>query len=313
MSPTSYLTAPPRDEWRSYLTSPLVGPTPDSAVAVRLTGGMNEPVSEMDSSSVLLSANLGFLWTELALPDAIRAAAASGFDAVECHAPYHVDPVEIREALDETGLRMVSLNTRAGDLGAGERGLAAVPDRSTDARAAIDEAVTYAAEVGCRHVHVMAGIAEGPTARSTFVDNLTYAGGRAEAVGVGVLIEPINQRDVPGYFLSTVEDAAAIAVEAGPNVRVMFDCYHVQIGQGDLVRRFEQHLPSIGHVQFASVPDRAEPDRGEVAYDWLLPRLYELGYRGFVGAEYRPAMSTEAGLAWLQAYDEAVQSPPPKR
>lgn len=270
---------------------------------------MGELAAATTTPAVHFSANLGFLWRELSLPAAIRAAAANGFGAVECHAPYDTDPDEVRSALAETELTMVSLNTRAGDLAAGERGLAAVPDRSPDARAAIDEAVAYAAAVGCQQVHVMAGIADGPVARSTYIGNLVYAGERAEAEGVGVLIEPINQRDMPGYFLSAVEDAASIATEAGPNVRIMFDCYHVQIGQGDVARRFEAHLPRIGHVQFASVPDRAEPDRGEVSYGWLLPRFYQLGYTGFVGAEYRPTTTTEAGLGWLHTFDLAAPSP----
>jgi hydroxypyruvate isomerase len=232
-------------------------------------------------------------------------AAVAGFDAVECHVPFDTDPVEIRTALAATGLSMVSLNTRSGDPAAGERGLAAVVGRTADARALIDEAVAYATSIGCGNVHVLAGVASGPEAYSTYVENLAYAGEQAEEVGVGILIEPINQRDMPGYFLSSIDDASAIAAAAGPNVRVMFDCYHVQIEHGDLLRCFEQHLPSIGHVQFASVPDRCEPDRGEVDYGWILPRFYEAGYAGFVGAEYRPSDSNgsvEAGLDWLQHF-----------
>jgi hydroxypyruvate isomerase len=149
----------------------------------------------------------------------------------------------------------------------------------------------------------MAGIAEGAAARVTLTHNLAYASEQARHRGIGVLIEPINQRDMPGYFLSEVELAAELATEAGPNVRIMFDCYHVQIGQGDLLRRFERALPMIGHVQFASVPDRGEPDGGEVDYGWLLPRLYNAGYKGLVGAEYRPNGSTEAGLGWMRRFD----------
>ncbi len=300
MSPTSYLTAPPRVEWRHQRTSPLESPTPDSVVPVRLTDGMSDSAT---APPLRFSANLGYLWTELALPDGIRAAAVAGFDAVECHAPYDTDPADVGLALAETGLTMVSLNTRPGDVAAGERGLAAVPGRTHDARAAIDEAIGYAAAIGCGQVHVMAGIAEGPSARSTYLDNLAYAGERANADGVGILIEPINQRDMPGYFLTTVEDAATIATEAGPNVRIMFDCYHVQISQGDVLRRFETHLPLVGHVQFASAPDRAEPDGGEVDVGWLLPRFAEAGYSGFLGAEYRPSSATtEASLGWLSGF-----------
>ena len=269
-----------------------------------------DKVEAKSETKVRFSANLGFLWTELALPDAVRAAATAGFDAVECHFPYDIDPVEVRAALEETGLPMVGLNTRTGVAGESEAGLAAVPSRQDDARGLIDQAVTYAAAIGCANVHVMAGRASGPDARSAFVENLTYAALSAANAGVGILIEPINQRDMPGYFLSSVDLAADIVAEvnanAAPsqpaNVAIMFDCYHVQIIQGDLLRCFEQHAASIGHVQFAAVPSRGEPDDSEVDYRWLLPRLYDAGYCGHVGAEYRPASTTEAGLGWLSAF-----------
>lgn len=265
------------------------------------------PRGETEPSPVRLSANLGFLWTELDLPDAVRAACDAGFAAVECHFPYDVDPGRVRDALDETGLPMIGLNTRTGE---GELGLTAVPGRSDEARSLIDQAITYAGAVGCANVHVMAGRAEGPEARSTYVHNLTYAALAGAAAGVGILIEPINRRDMPGYFLSEVELAAEVveevAANAAPgseaNVAVMFDCYHVQIAQGDLLRRFEAHRPVIGHVQFAAVPSRHEPDRGEIDFSWLLPQLYAAGYDGFVGAEYRPAAATGDGLGWMRAF-----------
>lgn len=250
-----------------------------------------------------LSANLGFLWTELPLPEAIGAAATAGFGAVECHWPYELDPTAVRAALAETGVPMVGLNTRRGDPARpdpGDFGLAAVPGREAEARAGIDEAVAYAAAIGCANVHVMAGRAEGPDARRAFTANLAYAADQALPHGVGILIEPINSRDAPGYFLSRLEDAATIVAEVrAPNLTIMFDCYHLQIMGGDLLRRFEAHLPLIGHVQFAGVPDRAEPDRSEVDYRWLLPRMVEAGYTGWFGAEYRPAAATADGLGWL--------------
>lgn len=260
-----------------------------------------------------LSANLGFLWTELALPDAIRSAARAGFEAVECHFPYAVDPADVNAALAETALPMVVLNTRPGDPATGESGLAALPGRETDARAAIDEAVDYAAAINCANVHVMAGKAQGPDARAAYIENLTYAAERAGAADLGVLIEPINQRDMPGYFLSDIETAVEIAVEittaitgdgpasptAAGHVRVMFDCYHVQISQGDLVRRFAAACDHIGHVQFAGVPSRQEPDRGELNYPWLFHQFREAGYSGHFGAEYRPVTNTAAGLDWM--------------
>jgi len=249
------------------------------------------------------SANLGFLWTELALPEAIAAAAAAGFDAVECHWPYAVAAGETAAALSVAGLTMVGLNTVRGDLAAGDNGLAALAGRAGEARAAIDQAVDYAAETGTLSVHVMAGIAEGGKAKKTFLDNLAYAAERARAHGIGILIEPLNHRDAPGYFLKRSDDAAALIGELGePNVRMMFDCYHVQIMEGDLTRRLERHLPLIGHIQIAAVPSRREPDEGEIAYERLIAEIDGLGYAGFIGAEYRPRGTTEEGLGWLGTF-----------
>lgn len=248
---------------------------------------------------VKLSANLGFLWTELALPDAIATAAAAGFSAVECHWPYDVRPDDVNVALADAGVPMVGINTRRGGA-SGDFGLAAVPGREVEAAAGIDEAVDYAAAIGCANVHVMAGRAEGPDAHRTYLANLTRACERGASSGVGVVIEPLNHRDAPGYFLSGLEQAAAIAGEVGaPNLRIMFDCYHLQIMGGDLLRRFEAHLPLVGHVQFAGVPSRGEPDGSEVDYRWLLPAMAAAGWSGWFGAEYRPATTTDAGLGWL--------------
>ncbi|MEM8841986.1 MAG: TIM barrel protein [Pseudomonadota bacterium] len=249
------------------------------------------------------SANLGFLWTGLSLPEAIRRAAGAGFDAVECHWPFDEDPGAVRAALEETGLPMLGLNTLRGDVAAGEAGLAAVPGRYARAREVIDQAVAYAARIGARNVHVMAGVASGGQARATYCENLAYAAERAGAEGIGILIEPINTRDIPGYHLNLVEDGADVIARVGQdNVRLMFDCYHVQIMQGDLIRRIETHLDVIGHLQFAAAPSRAEPDTGEVAYDWLIPAVAALGYDGYWGAEYKPAGTVEDGLGWLGAY-----------
>jgi hydroxypyruvate isomerase len=257
---------------------------------------------------VRLSANLGFLWTDLPLPDAIRAAADAGFDAVECHFPYDVDPAAITAAVAQTGLPMLGLNTAPGSTPTGSSGLAAVPGHEPETRRLIDQAVDYAATIGCAHVHVMAGRASGPAARVTYLSNLEHAVSRADDADVRVVIEPINQRDMPGYFLSEVEQAADVIAEitGTPStdppapLGIMFDCYHVQITQGDLLRRFEAHLPLIGHVQFAGVPQRGEPDDSEVDYAWLLTRFVAAGYSGYAGAEYRPATTTEAGLGWMQ-------------
>ncbi|MEM0922921.1 MAG: TIM barrel protein [Pseudomonadota bacterium] len=249
------------------------------------------------------SANLGFLWTDRDLPVAIRAAKAAGFDAVECHFPYDQPPDAVTEALAETGLPMLGLNTVRGDLAAGDFGLSALPGRVDEAHAAIDQAIAYATQIGAAQIHVMAGKAEGQAARAVYRDNLAYAADRAAEEGRGILIEPINTRDVPGYHLHFAEDGAEIVSSLGrDNLRLMFDCYHTQIMQGDLIRRIQALLPVIGHIQIAGVPDRGEPDQGEVAYDRLLPAIAQMGYEGYFGAEYRPADSPEAGLGWLSAF-----------
>lgn len=251
------------------------------------------------------SANLGFLFTELDLPDAIRAAAKAGFDAVECHFPYAFDPADVSAALRETGLPMLGLNTLPGDLSAGDFGLAALADREEEARAEITRAVDYAAAIGAGAVHVMAGKTDGGTAaRAMYHANLGFACDLAAKHGITILIEPINHRDVPGYHLSRVEQAAAIIAEMDrPNLRLMFDCYHTQIMQGDLTRRLETHLPIIGHVQIAAVPDRGEPDLGEVDFGWLMRKLADMGHDRPVGAEYKPRSgNTGDGLGWLTEF-----------
>lgn len=249
------------------------------------------------------SANLGFLWTDLALPDAIRAAARAGFDAVELHWPYAVDPGAVRQALDETGLPILGLNTAKGDTAAGEFGLSALPGREGDARAAIDQALAYATVVGARAIHVMAGKTDAPEARGTFVANLRYAADRAAPSGITILLEPLNLQDVPGYVLSDNATAAAIIDEAGRDtIRIMFDCYHVGRSGRPILGEFEAYRGRIGHVQFAAVPDRGEPDQGDVDFASLLPQLAARGYVKPFGAEYKPRGATDQGLGWLTAW-----------
>lgn len=251
---------------------------------------------------VKFSANLGFLWRELALPEAIRAAARAGFDAVECHWPFDVPMDQVRAALDETGLPMLSLNTVRGKVEQGDTGLAALPGRETEARAAIDQAIGYARAVGALAVHVMAGDSAGDAARETFLANLRHATDRAAPHGIKILIEPLSRRDWPGYFLQTTDQAADIVASVGAsNLRLMFDCYHVQIMEGDLTRRLTALMPVIGHVQIAAVPDRGPPDHGEVDYRHVLGVLENLGYERPIGAEYRPSGPTEAELGWMAA------------
>lgn len=244
------------------------------------------------------SANLGFLWAELSLPDAIRAANAAGFDAVECHWPYDTPAEQVRQALSETGLPMLGLNTHRGE--SGENGLAALPGRADEARAAVDQALSYAAAIDCRNVHVMAGFAAGATARASFVETLRYACTQAAPLGKTILIEPLNHYDAPGYFLQTTDQAADIIDDvAAPNLRLMFDCYHVQLMEGDVTNRLTRLMPIIGHIQFAGVPDRGVPDQGELNYSHIFNHIESLGYRDPLGAEYTPGGPTEPTLGWL--------------
>lgn len=244
------------------------------------------------------SANLGFLWTELALPDAIHAAKASGFAAVELHWPYDVPTDAVRAALEETGLPVLGLNTRRGDVGAGENGLSALPGREAEARAAIDEGLAYARAIGCSALHVMAGFASGEAAERCFAANLRYACDAAK--GMTILIEPLNRYDAPGYFLSTTTQAVAIIEAVGAdNLKLMFDCYHVQLMEGDLTHRLERLLPQIGHIQCASVPDRGPLASGEISYAHLCGVIDDLGWTMPLGAEYKPKGPTEPTLGWM--------------
>lgn len=247
------------------------------------------------------SANLGFLWTELPLPQAIHAAAAAGFQAVECHWPYDVPADEVVTALRETGLPMLGLNTVRGN--PGDFGLSALPGREEEAKAAIDQAIDYAARIGAGCVHVMAGFASGETARNTFIANLRHACDKAAPHRITILIEPLNRHDAPGYFLTTTDQAAAIIEAAGrPNLKLMFDCYHVQRTEGDVIHRLGALLGHVGHVQFASVPDRGAPDHGELDYAYVFAAIRDLGWQMPLGAEYKPRGDTDATLGWMANY-----------
>lgn len=250
------------------------------------------------------SANLGFLWSDLPLCDAIRAAHAAGFDAVECHWPYDTPAAQVKSALSDTGLNMLGLNTSRGDASLGEFGLTAVPGRQAEARAAVDQALEYGAAIGAKNVHVMAGIASGPRAQEAFVDTLRYATEQARGAGITVLIEPINTFDVPGYFLTTTAQARKVLEEvAADNLKLMFDCYHVHRmdggAEGNLLNLLRASLPMIGHIQFAAVPDRGAPDHGDLDYREVFRLIRDLGYDAPLGAEYRSPVATERSLAWL--------------
>lgn len=257
---------------------------------------------------ISFSANLGFLWTDLPLPEAIHAAGAAGFDAVECHMPYAYEASTVAAALEATGLNMVSMNTTIGDR-EGDLGLAAVPGREDEARAAIDQALDYAGEIGCRRVSVVAGkTGRTEEAEATYRKNLEYAATKADVEGQIILIEPLNTDVAEDYHLVSA-DAGAETIRAidAANIQLMIDCFHTRKMDGEIKPVFRRVMPFVGHVQISAFPDRGEPVDGDpenrgIKYSDLLPWLVERGYRGEYGAEYTPAGNIDEGLTWLEAW-----------
>ncbi len=251
------------------------------------------------------SANLGFLWSDRPLLQRIAAAARAGFGAVELHYPYDVPADAVKAACAEAGVKLLGINTTIGSGADDHRGLGAVPGREADFQALIDQSIAYCRTAGGTSVHAMAGLvppAERAAATEVFVANLNKAAKKAADQGLIILLEAINQRDMPGYFYSTIEAALAIIDRVGvPNLKLMFDAYHVAVSEGDVLTRLRTNFPRIGHVQIAAVPSRAEPDEGEIAYPAIFKALDELGYGGWIGCEYRPRTTTDEGLKWMKA------------
>jgi len=252
------------------------------------------------------AANLTMMFNEVPFMERFGAAAQAGFKAVEFLFPYDHPAEEIAQQLNANQLENVLFNMPPGDWNAGERGIASLPGREPEFREGVAKALAYAKTLCTPRLHVMAGLLpEGSNRaerRKTYVDNLRYACAEAAKAGIEVLIEPINTRDIPSYFLNTQADAHAIREEVGaPNLKVQMDFYHVQIVEGDIEMKVRRYLPHIGHIQIASVPRRNEPDTGEVNYAYLFRLLDELGYEGWLGCEYRPAEGTVEGLGWMKA------------
>jgi hydroxypyruvate isomerase len=251
------------------------------------------------------AANLGYLFTDRGLVDRIDAAAACGFKAIELQFPYDVPAARVKAAVDRNGLAVLGVNTPPGER-EGEFGMAAVPGRERDFAALFEHALAYITAIGGTAIHCLAGkvsLEQRPAAERVFLDNLRRAADLAAEKNITLLIEPINPRDRPNYFLNHVEHAADVIAKADrPNVKMQFDFYHAQIVGGDLITRLEKFLPAIGHLQCAAVPSRHEPDEGEVNYRAVFAAVDRLGYRGWIGAEYRPRGRTEDGLGWGAAY-----------
>ena len=246
------------------------------------------------------AANVSFLFTELPFLDRFAAAAAHGFDAVEFMFPYEWPAADLRALLDDNGQKLVLFNAAQGDWAAGERGIAALAGREVEFEAAIATALDYAGVLGNRLIHVMAGLDSGGANAATFIANLQKGADMAAERGVTLIIEPINTRDMPGYFLSRTGAALDIIAACGrPNVGLQFDLYHRHMMEGDVSAGLREVKDVVRHMQIASPPDRGEPGEGELDFKTLLAEIDASGYDGFIGLEYKPRSSTVAGLSWL--------------
>ena len=254
-----------------------------------------------------LAANLSMMFPEVGFLDRFAAAAAAGFAGVEFLFPYDFAPAEIAARLQAHGLTQALFNLPPGDWAKGERGMAALPGRESEFMSGLERALEYALPLGCGQLHAMAGNwpagANRREGAAVYAGNLRRAADRVAAHGITLLIEPINKRDMPGYFLNTTAEAMAILREVGrDNVKLQLDLYHCQITEGDLATHIRDLAGAYAHVQIAGVPERHEPDEGEVNYAYLLGRLDDLGYRGWVGCEYRPAAATRSRLGWARRW-----------
>ncbi len=253
------------------------------------------------------AANLSMLFGEVPFLERFAAAAGAGFEAVEFLFPYEFPPEAIAARLRASGVRSVLFNLPPGRWEAGERGIAALPGREAEFREGVQAALRYAEALGTPTLHAMAGVvpagADRDACRRTYVSNLRHAADALAERGRTLVIEPLNHRDMPGYFLERQADAHAVREEVGaPNLLVQADLYHLQIAEGDVTTKLRRWIEHVGHVQIASVPDRHEPDSGELDYRYLFRLLDDLGYRAWVGCEYRPARRTTEGLAWFAPY-----------
>lgn len=247
-------------------------------------------------------ANLNFLFQEVPLLERFEAAAKAGFKGVEIGNPYEASATDIAARIKGNGLTLALINTTAGDAKAGERGRSALGGREKDFDADLANALAYCEATGCRLVHVMAGLVHQGARRDTFVANLKKAARKAAGAGVNLVIEPINRRDIPGYFLNKLAEARAIIYEVGePNLGLQFDIYHRQVEDGDVAVALKEYAGLTRHYQIANPPDRGEPDEGDLNYRWLLQQVDASGYQGWVGCEYKPRRGTAEGLKWAAA------------
>jgi len=253
------------------------------------------------------AANLSFLFTEHPFFERFAAARAAGFAAVEFHFPYEHDRAALAEVVLTSGLEVVLFNLPAGDWAAGERGIACHPRRIAEFQDGVGLAIEYARLLGCGRLNCLAGIAPSGVshdkARETLVENLRFAAAVTGRAGIRLLLEPLNTRDTPGFFVATTRDGLALIDAVGSdNLRLQYDIYHAQVMEGDLARTMQEHLAQVGHIQLADNPGRHEPGTGEVNFQFLLRHLDRLGYDGWVGCEYKPAGRTGDSFGWLEQW-----------
>ncbi len=252
-------------------------------------------------------ANLTMMFNEVDFLDRFAAASAAGFKGVEYLFPYAFEADELAARLRDNGLTQVLHNLPAGDWDAGERGIAILADRKDEFRASVDKAIEYATKLGAPQLNCLAGIApigaDAAQLKATFVENLAWAADQFKAEGIKLLIEAINTRDIPGFYLHNTKQAADIIAETGSdNLFIQYDIYHMQIVEGDLAPTIEAWLDQIPHMQLADTPGRHEPGTGEINYPFLFDHIDRIGYDGWIGCEYKPAAKTEDGLGWLKPY-----------
>ena len=254
-----------------------------------------------------LAANLTLMFNEIDFMDRFAAAAKAGFKGVEYLFPYDYDKQALKQKLTENKLTQVLFNLPAGNWAGGDRGIGCHPDRVSEFEAGVEQAIDYATTLGCKQVNCLAGIRKAGRdpmdARETYIRNLQFAAPRLKAAGIKLLIEAINTRDIPGFFLTNTAQALDIIKAVGSdNVYVQYDIYHMQIMEGDLAPTIERNLKMIPHMQLADTPGRHEPGTGEINYPFLLGFIDKLGYNGWIGCEYKPAGRTEDGLGWMRQY-----------
>ncbi len=255
-----------------------------------------------------LAANISLLFPELPFLERFAAAARAGFRFVEYQFPYAFgSAAQVAERARDAGVQVVLHNLPAGDAAKGDRGIACQPARVSEFREGVERAIEYAQAAGCPRLNCLAGVAPAGVAPEllfeTLVESVSFAAGRLKAAGLALMLEPINTRTVPGFYLTTSRQALDVLDAAGAdNAFLQYDIFHMQIMEGDLAQTIARLLPRIGHMQLADVPDRHEPGSGEINFDFLLPHIDRLGYRGWMGCEYLPQGDTVQGLAWAKPY-----------